>query len=1063
KNGYDDEYKIEDVFKMWLKEIFVDTYSEEFYSNCVNELVKLELSFEEENCYLDNEILMRIDSIRAKNKVFLSDFYMSNEQVKYLLEKKGFPKHLLQGFTSADLGYNKRSGNIFNRIEELFNITKPKHIHLGDNVFSDYFIPMHLGISSILYFNQHEENKRNKHNRFKLRRSDRTSYFVELQQSYRELIRNNSSKSDELFNIGLDTSLLLFNFILFIIEEVVSEGFNKLYFFTREGEFFIKIYNEIKKSNLFDFELPEAYILEVSRLSTFAPSIREITTQEFMRIWNLYSKQTVSALFKSLNVVTDNFLPILSKYNLKPETEIIYPWTDERIKNLFSDIDFKQKLLNEISKQKELFIEYFKAKGIENNGSKIAIVDIGWRGTIQDNLAYIFDKNIFYGYYFGLFKYLNTQPVNSLKKAFIANQNIENSKNDILLNFVSPIEMLFNSDGGSVKKYYKNESEICAKREIEPSEEEVFIKYTKYFQNGVLSAIPYLSNYVRRYSLTSVELKRKSIDILKNLINNPPQIISEAYYSLNHNESFGLGKYENKSKFLQEMNFIKEEYLRGNFSSFEENLHRTTWPQGFLRLCNMRYNFFNLEQPIIYRLTIDERNNLKNLCDKALVFYMNGEYKESLKYALEALSIDPNRISTLYLLYKITQHISMKEAMGYLKKILNLYNREPKANNELARLSFSIGDIDKAIKILQKIKDDNYTIAQLNLSKLYLNKFYMKSKKIPPFLQNSIIKEYSKELFEDFNSLESNKNIQKSVNVFNEEFTKTSINQKKMNYEVSILVATFNGLEYTQKFIESLISSTDINYELIIVDNNSHTELLRYLKRLENKINNIKIIYNKENYGFPKAINQAILLANSNYLLIVNNDIIFTEKSIDRLIDFAKTDPNIGIVAPISNEVSGLQRDLDAKYTSIEEMHKYSNFIRENNKGQLLFFPRVAFLCTLIKKELIEKIGGLDERFSPGNYEDDDFCLRAQLAGFKTVIAKDVFIHHFGSKSFKANGTEAYRKRLETNKQIFIDKWGATPDEIWLQNKTIKQRQIYYPIDNDLFKQYFERTKIHIA
>ena len=116
----------------------------------------------------------------------------------------------------------------------------------------------------------------------------------------------------------------------------------------------------------------------------------------------------------------------------------------------------------------------------------------------------------------------------------------------------------------------------------------------------------------------------------------------------------------------------------------------------------------------------------------------------------------------------------------------------------------------------------------------------------------------------------------------------------------------------------------------------------------------------------------------------------------------ADSDKRIGVVGPTSNEVSGVQKDKEANYKTIDEMHLYAATIREKNKNKVLQFPRIAFLCTLIKREVIEKIGGLDERFSPGNFEDDDFCLRAQLAGYKTVIAQDVFIHHYGSKSFKA-------------------------------------------------------------
>ncbi len=180
------------------------------------------------------------------------------------------------------------------------------------------------------------------------------------------------------------------------------------------------------------------------------------------------------------------------------------------------------------------------------------------------------------------------------------------------------------------------------------------------------------------------------------------------------------------------------------------------------------------------------------------------------------------------------------------------------------------------------------------------------------------------------------------------------------------------------------------------------------------------------------------------------------------MIQVAESNSQIGLVGPISNAVSGVQIDKEAKYNSIEEMHKYAASVRQKNKNQFSEFPRIAFLCTLIKKEVVKKIGGLDERFSPGNFEDDDFCLRAQLAGYKTVIAKDVFIHHFGSKSFTADGMKKYEERLEINKKIFIEKWGADPEEIWLHGKKIKERNIMYSIKQDDFIENFEQALSHL-
>ncbi len=179
--------------------------------------------------------------------------------------------------------------------------------------------------------------------------------------------------------------------------------------------------------------------------------------------------------------------------------------------------------------------------------------------------------------------------------------------------------------------------------------------------------------------------------------------------------------------------------------------------------------------------------------------------------------------------------------------------------------------------------------------------------------------------------------------------------------------------------------------------------------------------------------------------------------------EVAESDDRIGLVGPISNSVSGVQLDKEAAYNTIEAMHQYASEIKKKNSKQTFAFPRVAFLCTLIKKEVIEKLGGLDERFSPGNFEDDDYCLRAQIAGYKTVVAKDVFIHHFGSKSFTAEGTKKYAERLEINKEIFVEKWGADPEEIWLQGKSYLNKSIVVPLEDDEFAEKTKRAQLNVS
>lgn len=285
----------------------------------------------------------------------------------------------------------------------------------------------------------------------------------------------------------------------------------------------------------------------------------------------------------------------------------------------------------------------------------------------------------------------------------------------------------------------------------------------------------------------------------------------------------------------------------------------------------------------------------------------------------------------------------------------------------------------------------------------------------------------------------------------------------KINFKsISTIVPLYNNWEYTEQFIFSLENSKACKDKLILVDNNSSDKTSEMLSKLSSKNETFKVITNSQNLGFPKAINQGILESDSDYILIANNDIIIPEGTVERMVEVLNSDPRIGIVGPVSNSVSGVQLDQNTDYKTIEEMHKYAEKVRSEYSGKIVEFPRVAFLCTLIKREVFEKIGGLDERFTPGNYEDDDFCLRAQMAGFKTVIARDVFIHHFGSKSFKADGEAKYAERLKINEEKFVNKWGATPDQIWLQGVVPGEQNIFIPIDKNSLVENYQRAQIAI-
>jgi cellulose synthase/poly-beta-1,6-N-acetylglucosamine synthase-like glycosyltransferase len=83
--------------------------------------------------------------------------------------------------------------------------------------------------------------------------------------------------------------------------------------------------------------------------------------------------------------------------------------------------------------------------------------------------------------------------------------------------------------------------------------------------------------------------------------------------------------------------------------------------------------------------------------------------------------------------------------------------------------------------------------------------------------------------------------------------------------------------------------------------------------------------------------------------------------------------------------------------------------------------------CLLTKRQVVDDIGGFDEQFLIGNYEDDDYCLRAQLAGYKLLVAQDTYVHHFGSATFQGENID-FSEQLQSNWELFKKKWKLPED-----------------------------------
>lgn len=239
----------------------------------------------------------------------------------------------------------------------------------------------------------------------------------------------------------------------------------------------------------------------------------------------------------------------------------------------------------------------------------------------------------------------------------------------------------------------------------------------------------------------------------------------------------------------------------------------------------------------------------------------------------------------------------------------------------------------------------------------------------------------------------------------------------------SIIILTFNQLEYTKKCVESIKRHTPEPHEVVFVDNGSRDGTVEWLRRVVSENSNYRLIENKENGGFAAGCNQGIREAKGEYILLLNNDVIVTKGWLSGLLNCLKKAPDAGIVGPMTNNISGLQR-IDVDYKDESGIDNFARRFSETYRGRRIPLRRIVGFCMLMRRELIESIGLLDESFGTGNFEDDDLCLRAELAGFRNYIAGDVFIHHYGSMSFIGNRID-YNATMGGNRKRFNEKWNA--------------------------------------
>ncbi len=225
-----------------------------------------------------------------------------------------------------------------------------------------------------------------------------------------------------------------------------------------------------------------------------------------------------------------------------------------------------------------------------------------------------------------------------------------------------------------------------------------------------------------------------------------------------------------------------------------------------------------------------------------------------------------------------------------------------------------------------------------------------------------------------------------------------------------IIIPIWNQFSYTRDCLGHILKNTKYPYRMILVDNASDDETKDYLCNFaaEHKDKTL-LIRNEENLGYIKAINQGLKASSAEYVCMMNNDTLPSPGWLERMVDFAVTHPDVGLINPQCQGHSGDTVDSHAEMLA-------------RNKGEYMEMNQCQGFCMLVKRELIDKVGFLDEAFGVGGYDDTDYSIRAHKAGYRCVSIRDAYVFHRIHASFDKAGNR--EEVVDRNRKIYYEKWG---------------------------------------
>jgi len=542
KNGSVHEYTHDEVIRAWLNDLGITEDPA-----WVRQILEAELEFEGRTTYSRPEGVQLLSQCLQAGKAvaLVSDTYYTGEALRVLLTPwLGPPTAALRIVASSDHDDSKRHGELLHAVRDSFNVRARDHVHVGDSADADVVPqesaggrawqltpPEHafpitplVATSALLQGYRRDAAALGAGRRLQAERAAASAPGTSVDDFL-------ASAVSQLYWEGHRLGPAVAALLSACEQDASARDDGVIFAISREGA----LLREAHEAAVMAGELPRRRVvhLEVSRLSTFLPSLDLETPSELMRIWGQYSVQSPRQFCTSLGLDIPSFRAAFEAHDLSWDTPVTYPWQDPRFMRTVQGL--KPQLSQHVAEARSALRNYLLSREVPLAGEG-HVLDVGWRGTIQDNLSWATGTR-FSGTYLGLFEFLNRQPPG--RKAGVAfDENMTRPATERIRRAVSPIERLITPPLPSVVGY--EPSGVPVRQEDPPGSPAVSMGLTT-FQHGVIEGTIDALAIFRRTSSSVADRGVAALLTMDDFLGSPSAPLAALYASLVHDETFGAG------------------------------------------------------------------------------------------------------------------------------------------------------------------------------------------------------------------------------------------------------------------------------------------------------------------------------------------------------------------------------------------------------------------------------------------------------------------------------------------------------------------------------------------